>query len=101
MTDVDRIAQVERDAKMEAVSRATEDRKSAPDCWLVTDPQWHGCCCICEHRLEDYSHPHTDGGSCLHRRGFICAAPETVGVYSGWPPHGMCECFELRKSLRV
>jgi hypothetical protein len=96
----DGVARVERESEREIILQETEDRKTAAECWLITDPKWGGCCCICDHRLQDYSHPHTDGGSILHRRGFACVLAEMGGLFSGWMPHGFCECFELRSSLK-
>jgi len=53
------------------------------------------CCCSCNWRLEDRSHPLTDGKSMGDRRGWICAGfafTEGEGVaISGWPEHGICE----------
>lgn len=54
----------------------------------------HGaCCCTCRYRLDDYSHPLTDGRPCTEQRGYICNNPE-LGAYSGWSEHGLCECHQ-------
>lgn len=62
---------------------------------------WHGeCCCTCRYRLNDYSHPHTDGKRVTHQRGYVCANPEMGGVFSGWPEHGTCEMWAAKLSTQ-
>ena len=61
-------------------------------CWLDQEQR---CCCTCKHRVNDWSHPHTDGLRISIRRGFICANPE-LGHYSGWDEHGLCEVWAPR-----
>jgi hypothetical protein len=58
-------------------------------------PEFKRCCCTCAHRVNDWSHPCTDGGRILHRRGYICSNPE-LGNYSGWSQHGLCEVYDKR-----
>ena len=56
------------------------------------------CCCTCKHRLDDHSHPCTDGKSIMEHRGYICRPPESDGrAFSGWSEHGLCEMHEERK----
>ena len=62
------------------------------DCWLNN---WAACCCTCADRLNDWSHPHTDGKSTLEHRGYICISPG-LGPHSGWSKHGLCECHVPR-----
>ena len=40
----------------------------------------------------------TDGESIMRQRGWICAAPEMEGMFSGWSEHGMCEMHAPRKA---
>lgn len=58
--------------------------------------EYQRCCCTCAHRVNDWSHPCTDGGRILNRRGYICANPE-LGNYSGWSEHGLCEVHDERE----
>lgn len=56
---------------------------------------FHGrCCCNCEHRLTDYSHPCSNGGSCLDERGYICYVDGMA--FSGWHEHGLCELHDYK-----
>ena len=59
-------------------------------------PKYQQCCCTCQFRLNDWSHPDTDGKRMSNLRGYICANPE-LGHYSGWGPHGLCECWGKRE----
>ena len=56
---------------------------------------WGDCCCTCLWHYVDRSHPITDGKLMSDTRGYICAEP-FLGYHSGWPEHGMCECWEQR-----
>lgn len=47
------------------------------------------CCCNCAHRIDDYHHPYTTGGSIMAKRGFVCMPPGRA--FSGWSEHGVCE----------
>ena len=40
--------------------------------------EWGRCCCTCMYRLDDHSHPCTDGGSILHRRACRSCYAEVV-----------------------
>lgn len=63
------------------------------ECWK--ESEFRQCCCTCKYRVNDWSHPHTNGESIMRRRGFICANPE-IGHYSGWGEHGLCEVWTER-----
>ena len=74
-----------------------------PSCWMKRDGplKIRQCCCKCKYHLPDYSHPHTDGHSVTHRRGYVCNPPEWKGVHSGWPNHSIgCEMFTRTSSKR-
>lgn len=61
--------------------------------------KWYGqCCCNCKYRVNDWSHPHTDGLRILNRRGYICSNPE-LGSSSGWSEHGICEIWTSRPEV--
>lgn len=62
--------------------------------------QYNSCCCTCRYRVNDWSHPVTDGESIMRRRGYICANPE-LGHYSGWKEHGMCEVWTPRPEVKT
>ena len=68
------------------------------ECVLETHPEWGGCCCQCKYHWGDYSHPHTDGGSAMTQRGWVCVAfgfcEATPSAFSEWCEHGLCELFE-------
>lgn len=73
------------------------------ECNLGNLPFPEQCCCICEHHYEDCSHPHTDGGSILSCRGYVCVLPNFLdserrqAMHSGWPEHSIgCEMFRKR-----
>lgn len=53
------------------------------------------CCCSCRYHMADHSHPLTDGGNVLVRRGWICHPPEFGFAFSGWSEHGLCEMHEF------
>ena len=53
------------------------------------------CCCTCANRVNDYSHPHTNGKNVLTLRGYICSTGE-LGNFSGWPEHSGCELHYSR-----
>lgn len=70
------------------------------DCCI---PEWKRCCCNCKHHLADFHHCTTSKALreekktcvCSIQKGWICAAPEFEGVFSGWTEHGMCEMHDL------
>ena len=65
----------------------------AEKCYKDQEPHFQ-CCCICAHRMDNFSHPSTDGKSVLSLRGYICY-PGEVGPFSGWSKHGIgCELFD-------
>ena len=66
------------------------------ECMLASE--WKSCCCNCRYHIKDFSHPCTDGESIMRQRGWICAAPEMEGMFSGWSEHGMCEMHAPRKA---
>lgn len=68
------------------------------DCRATKQEPW--CCHNCRWLAVDYSHPITDGGRCVDRRGFVCLDPEGDGVHSGWTEHGMCEQWEPIMPIR-
>lgn len=70
-------------------------------CCLETHPEFGGCCCQCIYRVQDCSHPDTDGGSIMKQRGWVCTgfllSEGEPSVFSDWSEHGMCELFSKSK----
>jgi len=61
------------------------------------------CCCQCELRIGDYSHPMTDGKRCTEKKGYICLGLAYEGYgHSGWWEHGpICEEFRTKREEEV
>lgn len=74
-------------------------------------PVFSGCCCECKFHLQDFYHcsstprPLDASGAlipncvCGIPKGWICMAPDTSRVHSGWTEHGLCETFQAREGL--
>jgi hypothetical protein len=75
------------------MDKMSGQKRSNDECQQLA---WNGsCCCTCVNRINDYSHPCTDGKRTVFIRGYICQTDD-LGSHSGWTKHGICELWKKR-----